>query len=94
MGKTIENLWAECVESECSKMDTTEERVLARRVSEKRKLMDEVLDGEQRCVLDSYMDALCELNALFARKAFAKGCEFTASFLLEATDSGKSGSSS
>lgn len=89
MGKTIEKLWAEYAESECSKMDTAEERALARMAAEKRKLVDEVLDGGQRCAVDVYVDALCELNAFLERKAFVKGCEFTASFLFEVTDPGK-----
>ena len=33
--------------------------------------------------LEEYVDALCDIEALFAKKAFFKGCEFSTSFLLE-----------
>jgi len=33
--------------------------------------------------VEKYVDALCDLEALFVKKAFLKGCEFAVSFLLE-----------
>ena len=36
--------------------------------------------------VEKYVDALCDLEALFVKKAFLKGCEFAVSFLLEAGD--------
>ena len=39
---------------------------------------------EYKEIIEKYVDVLCDLEALFVKKAFCKGCEFAVSFLLEA----------
>ena len=48
-----------------------------------------MLNGEQANAVEKYVDALCDMQALFAKKAFVKGCEFAVSFLLETGKLGK-----
>ncbi len=50
---------------------------------EKREIVNGLLTKEQIEAIEIYADALCELYGFLAKKAFFKGCEFTASFLLE-----------
>ena len=47
------------------------------------KLWNEYLLDENAAV-SKYVDSLCEMNSLFAKKAFFTGCEFTFSFFFEA----------
>ena len=39
---------------------------------------------EQKDAVERFVDALSNAEALFAKKAFIKGCEFAVSFLREA----------
>ncbi len=86
MGKTMEKLWADYMEGECSAMDTEEELALARMAAKKRKVLDDLMEERQRNAVEAYVEAVCELNAFFAKKAFVNGCRLAASFLLEAIE--------
>ena len=83
MQKTLEKLWNEYLADECSVM-TTEEKILAKEavlLHEKAKLL---LSKEAETAVEKYVDALCDLEALLAKKAFCKGCEFATLYLIEA----------
>ena len=84
---TLEKLWNEYLLEQCSAMDTDEERELTKKAVELHGEVTDLLTAEQEHAVEAYVDALCEINSLFAKKAFLKGCEFAVSFLLEARNS-------
>ena len=89
MKKTLEKIWREYLSSECAVMDTDEERRLTKKAAELHEKADVLLDKEQRAAVEKIIDALCDVNAIFTKKAFLKGCEFATSFLLESGNLGK-----
>ena len=48
-----------------------------------------MLDEEQQKAVEKYVETLFDMQALFAKKAFIKGCEFATSFLLATGKFGK-----
>ena len=52
--------------------------------AENHKIVNELLTKEQSDAIEKYVDALLEIESRFVKKAFLKGCEFAASFLIEA----------
>ena len=89
MKETLERLWSEYLLDECAEIDTDEERSLTERTAELHKKAIALLNREQQEAVEKYVDALCDIEALFVKKAFLKGCEFAVSFLLEAGNLGK-----
>ena len=83
MKKTLEKLWNEYLLDECAKIDTDEERNLTRKTAELHEKANALLNKEQKDAVEKYVDALCDIESLFVKKAFFKGCEFAVSFLLE-----------
>ena len=81
MKETIEKLWNEYFLEQCAEINTEEERNLTRKAVELHEKVNALLNEEGRNALEEYVDALCDIDALFARKAFCKGCEFAISFL-------------
>ena len=86
MKKTIEKLWNDYLMEECAVIDTDEERTLTKQAVELHERANALLNREQQDAVEKYVDALCEIETLFVKKAFVKGCEFGASFLLETGD--------
>ena len=84
MKETLEKLWSEYLLDECSVIDTDEERELTRTVAELHKQATALLNQTQKLAVEKYVDALCDIESLFVKKAFLRGCEFGVSFLLEA----------
>ena len=80
----LEKLWNEYLSEECAVIDTAEERELAKKIADLHKKANALMDKEQEEALQRYADALCEMDALFVKKAFVTGCKFAISFLLEA----------
>ena len=89
MKETLEKLWNEYLSEECAMIDTEEERELTRKTVALQEKANALLIKEQEEAVEKYVDALCDLEALFVKKAFYKGCEFSLSFLLEAGGLGK-----
>ncbi len=89
MKETLEKLWNEYLLDECAVIDTDEARGLTKKAAELHEKVDSFLSEEQKDAVEKYVDALCDVEALFVKKAFFKGCEFAVSFLLEASNSGK-----
>ena len=83
MKKTIERLWDEYLLEECATMDA-EALALTGKTAELHAKVDALLNADQREALEKYAEALHETEALSAKKAFLRGCEFSVSFLLEA----------
>jgi len=84
MKKTLENLWEGYLLEECAAINTDEERELTRKTAELHEKANALLNKEQADSVEKYVDALCDVEAVFAKKAFLKGCEFAVAFLLEA----------
>lgn len=84
MKETLEKLWHEYLLDECAEMDTAEERDLTKKTKELHEKANAMLNNDQRRAVEKYVDALCDMDALFVKKAFLKGCEFAVSFLFEA----------
>ena len=84
MKKLLEKLWNEYLLDECAAIDTNEEQKLMKKIVELHDNVHTSLNKNQEDAIEEYVDALHELEALFAKKAFFKGCEFAVSFLLEA----------
>ena len=84
MKETLEKLWNEYLLDECAAINTNEERTLMKQTVELHEKVNALLNKEQEEAVEKYVDALCDMEALFTKKAFFKGCEFAVSFLLEA----------
>ena len=84
MKTTLEKLWNEYLSGECAKIDTDEERELMKKAVELHEKANALLNTEQKDAVEKYVDALCDTESVFVKKAFFKGCEFSVSFLLEA----------
>ena len=84
MKETLEKLWDEYLLDESAAIDTEEERNLTKKTVELHERAILLLNTDQKDSVEKYVDALCDLESLFVKKAFVKGCEFAISFLLEA----------
>ena len=80
----LEKLWNDYLVDECAILKTAEEKELAAKAAALHEQANAMLSAEQRAAVEQYLDALCVLDALFARKAFMRGCEFAVAFLREA----------
>ena len=83
MKKLLEKLWVEYFAEECACIDTEEERRLIKKVAEMQNTINELLTKEQNEHIQNHTEALYEMQGLFVKKAFFKGCEFALSFFLE-----------
>ena len=86
MKKTLEKLWDDYLLDECSVTYTEEERKLMKKAVELQEKASSLLNKEQENAVEKYVDALCDIEAIFAKKAFVKGCKFAVLFLLETID--------
>ena len=89
MKKTLERLWNEYLFDECAKIDTDDEKKLTEKTVELHEKANSLLNKQQKDAVEKYVAALFDLESLFVKKAFLKGCEFSVSFLFEARNSGK-----
>lgn len=89
MKSTLEKLWNEYLSDKCAVIDTDEERLLTKRAAELHEKANALLDNEQKNAVEKFVDALCDAEAEFIKKAFFNGCEFATSFLLESGNFGK-----
>ncbi len=82
MKESLEKLWNEYLWEKCSEIDTNEERRLTKYAAELHEKASASLSKDQEAAVEKYVDALCDIQELFVKKAFFKGCEFAVSFLL------------
>lgn len=83
MKEILEKLWNEYFLDECAAIDSDEERNLTKKAAELHEEANTLLNKDQRAAVEKYVDSLCNIETLFVKKAFLKGCEFAVSFLLE-----------
>ena len=83
MRETLERLWNEYLSEECALITSDEERRRAKKAIELYEKVRVMLNEKQVNAIEKYIDALLDSQSLFVKKAFFKGCEFTASFLIE-----------
>ena len=84
MKETLEKLWNEYFWEECAAVSSDEERNLIRITVQLHEKVDGLLNEEQKASVEKYVCALRDVEALFVRKAFFKGCEFASAFFLDA----------
>ena len=89
MKETVEDLWMNYFSEKCAWIETEEERKLSERTVELHEKANAMLNKEQRAAVESFVDALCEVQESYTKKAFCAGCEFSLSFLLEVGGFGK-----
>ena len=82
MEETLERLWNEFFAEECSAIDTREERELLKKSIEMHEAVNESLTKEKSEIVERYIELLYEIQSVFVKKAFFKGCEFTVSLFL------------
>lgn len=83
MKETLEKLWDQYLLDECAAVDTDEEKNLIKKTVELHEKANALLNKDQKDAIQKYVDVLCDLQSIFVKKAFLKGCEFSVSFLLE-----------
>lgn len=83
MKETIENLWDEYL---YSTVEIDKDGQLTKKILDLNEKAMALLNDEQRTAVEAYVDAIYDIETVLIKKAFVKGCEFTASFLLEAGD--------
>ena len=79
---TLEKLWDEYLAEECATIETEEERKTAKCAISLHEKANALLSKEQEIAVEKYVDALSDIQSLFVKKAFFKGCEFAFSFLV------------
>lgn len=89
MKKTLERLWNEYLLNECAVLDSDEEKKLTKAAAELHEKTSTMLNKDQKDAMEEYVEVLWDLESLFAKKAFFKGCEFATSFFIETSASGK-----
>lgn len=83
MKEIIEKLWSEYFAEECSLIDEEEERTLLKKADEAHKTVNSLLTKDGIEAIEKYIDIHYEIEGLFIKKAFFKGCKFAASFFFE-----------
>ena len=87
MKEKLTDLWDNYLSDKCAVLNTEEERKLTKKALELHDAANELLNSEQKTAIEAYIDALCDVNAIFAKKAFLKGCELSVSFIWETMNS-------
>lgn len=83
MKKTLEKLWDEYLFEECSKIETDEERCLAKKSAELHETANALLNKEQKSAVEKFVDSVYDVEIYSMRKAFFKGCKLAFSLILE-----------
>ena len=81
MKKVFENLWNEYFYDVCSSIDTEEEKALIKKAGEMHKEVTDMLSNTQNDAIEKYIEFLYEIQSFCIKKAFFKGCQFSAAFL-------------
>ena len=89
MKETLEKLWKDYLLDECAAIATDEERELTNKTARLHEEANALLNKDQQAAVEKYVEALYDIEALCVKNAFFRGCEFAASFLLEAGNLGK-----
>ena len=89
MKESLERLWNEYFAEECAAIDTKKEKRLAKKALEAHAAVNESLTNEQMKILEKYIETLFEMQDILVKKAFFKGCNFAASFLIETQNWGR-----
>ena len=83
MKKTLEKLWHEYLSDECAVIDTDEERNLTKKAVELHEKANTLLNKEAKDAVEKYVDALCDIEALFVKKSFIEGYSPGVKLLIE-----------
>jgi len=83
MKTLLEKMWNEFFAEECAVIDTEAEKSLQKKALDLHKAINKALTAEQNETIEKYIEAFCDLQSSFVKKAFFKGCAFTVAFLFE-----------
>ena len=83
MKETLNNLWDKYFLEECSVINTKEEKELMKKLGDLREQAYAQLNDEQKEMIEKCFDIMHDLETVYAKKSFFKGCEFAVSFLFE-----------
>ena len=75
MKDVLDRLWVEHFGEVCSKIESEAERALIRKAAELHGGLAKALDEKQNASLEKYVEVLYEIQSVFSKKAFFKGCE-------------------
>ena len=87
MKESLEKLWNEYFSDECAIISSEVERNFMKTAADLREKAVDLLNEQQCEAMDKYIEALYDSEALLLKKAFFKGCDFGASFILEISKS-------
>ena len=80
---SLDDLWNEYLFEKCSEIESDEERKLTQRIAELHNKVNYLLNEDQQKAVEEYIGALYDIDALFVKKAFFKGCRFAVSFFTD-----------
>ena len=84
MYNTLDSLWSDYLLDDCGKMETQEEKDLAKKLVTYSDTLRATLSEEQKALLEKFADCLSAIDLLFAQKAFVSGIRFATAYLWEA----------
>lgn len=84
MYNTLDGLWSDYILDDCGKMETQEEKDLAKKLVAHSDALRAALSEEQKDLLEKILDCLSAIDLLFAQKAFVSGIRFATAYLWEA----------
>ena len=83
MEQILEKLWNQYFFEQCAAIETEEERDLIKKAALLHEKANTLINREQEDAVENYVNALCENESFFLKKAFFKGVRFAFSLLLE-----------
>ena len=83
MKEILNKLWEKYFFEECSTINTNEEKELLKKLADLREKAYVSLNDEEREAVERCFETLYDIETIYAKKAFFKGCEFAVSFLFE-----------
>ncbi len=83
MKEILNNLWEKYFFEECSTINTNEEKELLKKLADLREKAYVSLNDEEKEAVERCFETLYDIETIYAKKAFFKGCEFAVSFLFE-----------
>ena len=84
MNEILEKIWNEYFAQTLSVIENDEERNLIKSSAQLHEQANSLLNEEQLLAVEKYIDSLFDVESLFRKKAFCRGCGFAVSFILDA----------
>ena len=82
MKEFLSELWNEYYMEKCAVLDTEEEKRLIKKAADLHDKANAILNEEQKAAVEEYVETLSDIEAVFVKKAFFKGCGVAVGFIL------------